>query len=165
MEKIYKPLSDKELEFFYKHANIKRYNELNDNIIKNMKNNHHIIIHLPQDSLNSGHWVLLSKHNNKYHYFCSYGSKPDELLKSKEFNIKPLLKKYKCSYNKHKFQNDNDLDISTCGRHVLFKILMFNEFNIKSHSKYKQIMDKFKKLMNMNFDHIVTTWINKDINL
>jgi hypothetical protein len=165
MKKLYKPLSDKDLEFFYKKANIKRYSELTDKMIRNMKNNSHIIIHIPTESNSIGHWQLLTKYNNKYHFFCSYGSKPDELLRYKEFNLKPLLKKYNCTHNKYLFQNDKDLDISTCGRHVIFRILMFDEFNVKSHKKYKEVLDQFLKVMDNipTYDHLVTTWINKDL--
>lgn len=87
-----------------------------------------------------GHWVCLIKHKNNgkpyLEFFDSYGMAPDEQLKfipkqfrrdnNEEFHKLTdmmMRSKYPIRYNNTQLQKLYD-DVSSCGRHVAFRIVM-----------------------------------------
>jgi hypothetical protein len=84
-----------------------------------------------------GHWICMIKHpDNRIEFFDPYGMFIDDQLEfitdefRKESNQeKPILSKmlydspYKIVYNKSQIQKYSN-DISSCGRHVAFRIVM-----------------------------------------
>ncbi len=84
---------------------------------------------------NSGHWVSLSKYGDIIEYFDSYGSTPKQTddyitdddaknLGIKKYFLDDMLKnsgKY-VIYNNKQYQA-LDRDISSCGRHVIYRLL------------------------------------------
>lgn len=100
-----------------------------------------------------GHWVCLLKHGNKIEFFDPYGLFIDDQLDFINQNFRkqnkedyPILSdmlfksKYNIVYNKGKLQKYSD-DISSCGRHVAFRIVMgdvpLNEYGkLLTHNKY-----------------------------
>lgn len=100
-------------------CNIIHYDKLANvkDIDKYIKNNA-VIIFIPNCGSDVGHWVciVVNKKKDLITYFNSYGKEPYG-------NIAKVLydSKYKnIEYNHHCFQGD---DTSTCGRHVVIRIL------------------------------------------
>ncbi|HXS60463.1 MAG TPA: hypothetical protein VN703_06590 [Candidatus Sulfopaludibacter sp.] len=109
-----------------------------DDLLKPFDN----VVILYETSPSYGHWVCLLKHKNKgkpyIEFFDSYGMPPDKQLTfiSKEFRKQnneayPILSdmliksKYPIKYNDVQLQKLYE-DVSSCGRHVAFRIVMQN---------------------------------------
>lgn len=104
---------------------------------------------LYQDSPNSGHWVAVMRYNDVIEFFDSYGGKPDSQLKwvnqSRRHQL-GITDKYLSRlldntdlpviYNKVKYQ-DGDPDVTTCGRHVVWRILnmLKKNMDLKQYNK------------------------------
>jgi hypothetical protein len=111
------------------------------------------VVILYETKPNYGHWVCLLKHGNKIEFFDPYGFFIDDQLEfiNKKFRKQnnedfPILSKmlldskYKIVYSKAKLQKYSG-DISSCGRHVTFRIVMrdlpLNEYvKLLKHNKY-----------------------------
>lgn len=169
------PLGEDDIRQFIPSAKIIKYSDLKnyqtiDQLLPRKKD---FVIILYQNSPNEGHWTILMKDDKYLEYFDSYGNKVDEPLKwiSKEENnnlgiMEPYLSKiinnsnYKLNYNKTKFQSDNNhSEISTCGRHCLFRLMCLAE---KGHkiNEYTQLMKELKKKCKCPYDDIITGFIN-----
>lgn len=96
------------------------------------------VVILYETSKGYGHWICVIKHNDKIEFFDPYGLPCDDQLEfiSKKFRKEnnenfPILSKmlyesgYKIVYNSEQLQKYSD-DISSCGRHVSFRIIMKN---------------------------------------
>jgi hypothetical protein len=87
-----------------------------------------------------GHWVCLIKHTNSkkpfIEFFDSYGMQPDQQLQFIDKNFRKqsnqtypkltemlLGSKYPIKYNNVQLQKTRE-DVSSCGRHVAFRIVM-----------------------------------------
>ena len=124
---------------------------------------------LYQDSPNKGHWVVIVRDKDEYLYFDSYGNKIDDPLNwvdvglRKELNqltpyLSKLLKNKPHKYNNKKYQKENP-QVATCGRHCIFFTLN-NRMNDLDLETYKKLMEKLKKKMNLDYDEIVSDFIN-----
>lgn len=118
---------------------------------------------------NYGHWVCLTRRGNILEFFDSYGYFIDDPIYFKNNNkyfrkinnqdyphLTYLLLKasdeYKISYNEIQFQKMSP-DISTCGRHVVCRI-MYRKLDLYSYYN-------FLKSFNRDFDEIVTLITHK----
>ena len=162
----YNSISDTELKFYLPNVVIKTYPELqNINDIEQLlpeNNSYFILLYL--DTPNSGHWTCLKRFNNDINYFCSYGTYPDkqmnwygkelrkELGEDKLYLTKLLNKTgLKVRYNDVDYQNDQNLDIVTCGRHCI----NFIKSN-KNLKEYYTMMKKLKKESGKTYDELVS---------
>lgn len=120
---------------------------------------------------NYGHWTCIFKHKNTVEFFNSYGSSPnsDEGFPDQCLNYIPddfriasnqvhtylshlmYNSPYKLTYNEYPFQS-HEQGIKTCGRHVAMRLLYSN----LSLKKYKELMDKLSKKLNMDYDDVVS---------
>jgi hypothetical protein len=171
-----KSMTDSDIKFYF--PNCKIYN------VRDFKNINHIFDLLPNKKdycfilyevkPNMGHWVLLTRNNNLISYFDSYGRNIDNPLKwvkdkyiINSLDLKPYLSKLLkqsnniiYDYNGVDFQNKNDSNMSTCGRHCCLRLKMFlnNNFDLDD---YIDVMKDIKKNTNHTYDEIVSILINK----
>jgi len=170
---IKEAMSDLDINHYLKRPTVK-YCELAKykNIDELLPNPIDYVVLLVESSLNSGHWVCCLKYNNIIEYFDSYGNSPSAPLKwnNKELNNKlgqgkqylnNLFNKTnkKVIYNDIDYQQDNPT-INSCGAHCCFRILQLIE-NKKSLPQYNKLMQKIKKETGLNYDQIVSAYINK----
>ena len=171
----YEPMGDDDIRHYYPNSRIVTYPELKK--YKTMeqllpKDKDYIFL-LFLSTPNSGHWCLLSNNNNVYEFFCSYGSSPSTPLrwldsnKRKELGqqipyLDNLLSRTNKDviYNPIDYQNNRDLEVSTCGRHDCFRLMTILKHNM-SLTKYYEIMKNLKSKLNMTYDEIVSDYINK----
>lgn len=154
-------------------ANIVLYPELYKyNSIDELLNPFGCCILLFEAQPNYGHWVVLTRTNNKtIEFFNSYGGLPDGSLDKidirfrKDSNqdypyLSELLYKspYHLTYNEFKFQK-HDRKIKTCGRHCVVRALL-KSLDIY---QYKQFLDELCDLFNIgrNYDYLVTLLTTK----
>ena len=172
-EIIEEPLGDDDIKFYFPNAKILKYSELNnyktlDEIIPKDKD---FFFLLYENSPNRGHWTVVSKNNKEAEYFDSYGGAPDNPLnwnnketnKELEQDKKKLTSLFnhsnlKVIFNPIKYQEEGD-DISTCGRHCVFRIKNMKEG--KNLHEYYELMKKLKDTNNKTYDEIVASFIKK----
>jgi hypothetical protein len=178
MEKIISsPLDDQTLREYLPNAKIIPYDELKnyktiEELLPNPKD-YAIILYL-LESPTSGHWTCILRDDKRgtIEHFDSYRVYPDKELNwidcktRKELGVNcPYLSKLydktkkKVVYNNVKYQSDNS-QIQTCGRHCVWRIINFLENNMDL-KKYANLMKRLKKNMNLNYDEIVSYFINK----
>jgi len=170
-EIISSPMDDSELKHYLPKTPIITYPELSkfNSIDELLPNDKTYAIILYQDSPNKGHWVAVLKYNNLYEYFDSYGNKIDDPLNWISLGIRKeldqttpylsnLLKGKSTKWNNKKFQRESP-EVSTCGRHCVFRILNNEENNINLN-EYKKIMEKMKKETGMDYDEIVSEYVD-----
>ena len=155
---------------YLKNPNIMIYNELGniDNIEDILPNNNDYVILLYERFKNDGHWVCILRINDTIEYFDSYGKNVDYAIDNWFKENKEQQNKYlsnllnktelKVFTNPIDYQNTNS-DISTCGRHCIFRILNMLKYN-RDLSKYYQLMETLKKKTGYNYDEIVSYMIN-----
>lgn len=135
---------------------------------------------LYRTNTNYGHWCCLIKNKHGYEFFDPYGLILDDQLEYSEMEkdspeeddfreqfkqdkryLTKLLSSVRCpvSYNHHKIQKwklSDGLQPSTCGRHVIMRILNKN----KSLNRYKvDLDDALEKSKLNNYDELVTQLI------
>ena len=134
-----------------KYADLNNYKTL-DELLPKEKD---YVVILIETKRNNGHWTTLIKNNNQIEYFDSYGLDID-----KEFGfISSVMKRmlgesknqlgtlvddsnYDVIYNNKQLQSHKDF-VSTCGRHVVSRILNFKKgMGLKDYIDY---LDFFKK--------------------
>ncbi len=167
------PLSNFVIDEYLPDANILKYNDLqNKNISSIFQNNNYVIL-LIESQPNNGHWVCLLRYDDgTIEYFDSYAKPIDYFINKLKHSpnsipyLSDILDNYisetnnKVIYNGLKFQV-NDSDINTCGRHVVFRILQYNEHN-KKLGEYIKFMKGFKKENpGFTYDDIVAFYIKK----
>ena len=163
-------ISDTELKYYLPDCNIKTYPELRNikDIEELLPNNGSFFILLYLDTQNSGHWTTLKRFNNDIQYFCSYGTYPDkqmnwygkelrEELGEGELYLTKLLNKtgLNVNYNDIDYQNKDNLDIVTCGRHCINFIK-----SKKDLKQYFKMMQKLKKDSGKDYDELVSEKID-----
>ena len=67
---------------------------------------------------------------------------------------------YPTNYNKFDFQNEDNLNISTCGRWDCFRLKTILNNNL-SLNNFKKLLDNLKSKTNLTYDLIVSDLINK----
>ena len=163
-------ISDTELKYYLPDCNIKTYPELRNikDIEELLPKNDSYFILLYLDTPNSGHWTTLKRFNNDIQYFCSYGTYPDkqmnwygkelrEELGESELYLTKLLNKtgLNVNYNDIDYQNKDNLDIVTCGRHCINFIK-----SKKDLKQYFKMMQKLKKDSGKDYDELVSDKID-----
>ena len=163
-------ISDTELKYYLPDCNIKTYPELRNikDIEELLPKNDSYFILLYLDTPNSGHWTTLKRFNNDIEYFCSYGTYPDkqmnwygkalrEELGERELYLTKLLNKtgLNVNYNDIDYQNKDNLDIVTCGRHCINFIK-----SKKDLKQYFKMMSKLKKDSGKDYDELVSEKID-----
>ena len=150
-ELIHTPLTNRDLnKYGIDDANIILYSELDQiqDIGEFLPYDKAYKIILIEYEKQTGHWVLILRHNDTLEYFNSFGLKPSEKdfvnddLLNQELNQKVLFlndlfrkelneKDFKqLVYNKKAFQDDNS-EIMTCGRHVVNRLRCMLDYNMK----------------------------------
>jgi len=172
-EIIEEPMGDDDIRFYFPNAKILKYSELQDydSIDKLLPTNNDYAFVLYESSPNSGHWTCLSKNDNAYEYFDSYGGKPDNPLNwnSKQKNAqldqsrKHLTRLLdgagkRVIYNPVKYQELSN-DVNTCGRHCVFRLKQMKDG--KNLHEYYQLMKKLKDNSGKSYDDIVAKFIKK----
>ena len=121
---------------------------------------------------NVGHWIALLRYGNTIEWFDSYGANPyhhlntiskntNQYLGQHKYELSNILdnapSKFNIIYNKKRFQK-YDEKINTCGKHLILRILMMQDFNytLKDYIKWMDIM---KTRLQMTYDEIVATLI------
>ena len=170
-------ISDKDFQRFFgagvaskviKYGDLDNFKSIDD-LLPNEKD---FAIILTETKRNEGHWCAILKYDGLIEWFDSYGGKggkPDGELSfiSKAMNVlldqddrylTKLLKESgrKIIYNKEKFQAFQD-GISTCGKWVIARILMFQMgYNLK------EFQDKINQKMietGKPYDILICDWI------
>ena len=119
----------------------------------------------------SGHWCIVSRHNGKIEFFCSYGSKPEQILAwttsinqqlgqatnylSNLFNKTKL----KVVYNPIGYQSKKE-GVSDCGRHDCFRLYTILKYDMDLNKFHTMMVDLKKKTGN-SYDEIVSEYIPK----
>ena len=136
------------------YKDLKNYNSLYDLLSKNID----YAIILIEFKQNQGHWCCLTRNNNNFYWFDSYGVKPDgelkfinsfmrKLLGENNYDLTKLIKQTitqggTFGYNKKKYQVLTD-GINTCGKWVYIFIKLF----LLDHnpSEFRTIMKQLKE--------------------
>jgi len=149
------------------YADLKEYN----NILHVLPNEKDYRIVLIQEKPNSGHWCCLIRNHNNIMWFDSYGISPDGELKfiNKDMNIllgqnehqihrlmKTAPSDFTKEYNHFDFQSFDE-DIATCGRWVMWAILM-NNLNY-SLDEMKEFIERWTYELDKDSDILIIEWI------
>jgi hypothetical protein len=140
-----KPISDADIlkvinTRILKYSNLAKFKKLDDIFIDNS-----CVILIENPNGHIGHWVCVVKRGNGRNamisYFDSYGRQPDpkKYLDGGYPYLSKLLYEspYALEYNEHNFQASG---MSTCGRHVIVRIIMKD----KPLENYHKFMKLFK---------------------
>ena len=164
-------LSNVDIERYVGRGHIIKYSDLsNFDNIDDVFNGNSFVIVLIESKPFAGHWCCMLRYDNTIELFDSYSGTLDNELNyiSKQMKIElgenehiltELLKKsgHKIVVNKYKFQSEkkiNGMDVDSCGKHVLLRILMF----VCGGMDLKQYTNWFKtnaKLLNLRNDEFV----------
>jgi hypothetical protein len=176
------PMGDDTIRKYFPDAKIILYSDLDNykNLDDLLKDDIDYCFILYEQSPHNGHWVLIGKYpyNNKtfYEYFDSYGGKIDEPLgwndeetnEELEQDKSILSKLFKLVngekiYNNIAYQEYSDYnDINSCGRHCCLRVMFITNEDVPSIlSFYYQFMSELSKRTNLNYDKIVSNFINK----
>lgn len=158
------------LVFLYDTNNITELNEL-------FKNKSYVVLFVATKSRYNGHYVGMIKDDESkiIYFFDSYGMTLNFLLISfpngdgyvQSKNILHLIAKsgYKLICNKTDYQK-RDPTVATCGRFVLMFFILYRIItkHYKLNFSFKTMenaMNQIKKKLKMNYDEIVSYFINK----
>ena len=166
-------MADSDISYYYPKAKILTFPEL-----KNVSNIEEL---LPKDNTyffllflsapSSGHWVVLSRHNGKIEFFCSYGSNPEDILGwTKSINqslgqgvdyLSQLFNKTKLRvvYNPICYQSKKQ-NVSDCGRYCCFRIYTILKYNMDLN-KFHNMMVDLKKKTGKSYDQLVSEFVPK----
>lgn len=117
-----------------------------------------------KNGVNIGHWTCITRINDYFEFFDSYGLNEEDELKfiSKEKRerfgesydyLYNFLKSVKHSNNKYDYQKWDD-KTATCGRWVLLKLFLFKNGVNTNKEFHKIIMSKFIKIKFKNLDDL-----------
>ena len=153
-----------------KYADLDQYNSIYDLMPSRID----YVFLLTENDVNIGHWTLMTRSDGKFHYFDSYGEKPQSILNfiSPKMNkklgnnysedlgkmIKSIKKNHKFTYNKYQFQADL-LDVNTCGRWCILYLSLFLTDDLSNEEFIKLIKYKSKQLK-LSQDELVTFLVN-----
>ena len=131
-----------------------------------------IMLYLTENE-NTGHWISLIKKGDIIEFYDPYGFKADTQQKNLEIPIQqdrelnggfPLLTKlvndagYTLKSNKRKSQPFTD-DINTCGRHAVFRTLLYDI----PMEKYNKMLDSWEN-KDIKSDDLITLLTNQLLN-
>lgn len=120
---------------------------------------------------NEGHWVGLGKLDDKIIYFDPYGYKVDYFLGQNTIETNRELGQnqrylsnlfymspYPVRVNKVEYQNRRNLDLATCGRHIIWFGLnmLVRGFGLQ---EYHRMMKEIRKRTGLSYDVIVSYYI------
>jgi len=148
-----------------KYSELENINDLND-ILTEVKDYRIVLI---ESQYNVGHWTCITRNNDQYVWFDSYGLAPDQefqfipvrMQKILDEGGKPLTKLLsklkqnggKWNYNTIKFQKQ-ETGINTCGRHVVNYLYCFLNFGF-SLKDYQNAMITVRNETDLSYDEIV----------
>ena len=125
---------------------------------------------LYEQSVNSGHWVLLLRYGDVIEYFDSYANEPnfplqwssnmnDSLDQRPEYLNNLLLNqdKFKVIYNKYPFQSEFN-DSGTCGKHIILRLIKF-KYDKMTLTEYQKFFKQLKVKYNLDNDGLITLLI------
>lgn len=134
------------------YPNLKRYKTI-EQVFGNKKNVIILYIHDETPSSITGHWCSVTKYNNLYSFYDSFGMMPDDIIMMKteqdrdktnqEHNYLSALlfnSKQPVEYNEFQFQ-DNDQDVNTCGAHTGVRC-RFSDIPLKEYQKVFNVLKK-----------------------
>jgi hypothetical protein len=162
--------------------NIIKYQHLDDyqNIKQLLPRNMSFIIILIEWDWDIGHWVCLSRYKYKgkniIEYFNSYAGYPSSELKllsdakrkeldefDKHLNVllNKAMNEFTIIYNKYPLQSLQKIrgvEVGTCGRHVILRLVMLKYFNLNLQ-QYIDFIKKISKESGLSYDEIVAIMI------
>jgi hypothetical protein len=175
------PLSDTEIREHLPNVKIVSHQDFKNykTIEELLPNNNDVVIVIWEAKPNYGHWTILSRYiceetkKPTIEYFDSYGYKINEPLKwiNKKYIhtidnnpyldnlLKNASKHFDIVYSSKVFQEKNNENIATCGRHCISRAKSIINHN-QSLSNYIKMMNSIKDLTGFNFDEIITELIN-----
>ena len=163
----YESMDEGDVRFYLKDANIIQYRSLVGYTMQKLlpRNKSYVIILYPVSSENQGHWVVITRFNRTFEYFDSYGGSPMTRSAGQHQTSSYLSSmfrrtKMKVVYNTIPFQTKKDLNVSTCGAYVVFRVLTMLEMNA-SMQKNNQMLEHLHKTTRQSYDDIVVNYINK----
>lgn len=169
------PMGDDTIKTYLPNAKIITYPELSkyETIEQLLPKNKDYVIILYLQRENDGHWTAVYNDDNVINFFCSYGSSPSTplnwtspeqkiILNQQIPYLDILLSKTKKNvlYNPIDYQNKNNNDIATCGRHIVMRILTF----LKHHmdlNQYLKFMNKLRKVEKKTYDEVVSEYVDR----
>ena len=168
------PLSDDDLrKILGNNIKIVLYPDLSkhNNIRELLNNPKDCCIILYEEKHLCGHWTCLTRNNDNFTFFDSYGFRFDSELKWLSWKqriqlneavpyLTLLLQGEDCDYNKTKYQEENP-NIETCGDHVCHYLHCFLNLNMDL-KMYHDYMVELRKNIGHSYDYIVALWV-KDI--
>jgi hypothetical protein len=171
---LYKSMSDKDLNEYFPHARVLKYNEIPrevpaDEFLKEGE----VVFILYEAEENTGHWVSLVRAKDCFFYFDSYGNKPDVPLSwnSPETNERlgqsypTLTKMFSITkqplyYNDFAYQDKKDTDMATCGRWATSFLIHFKKYGGSLKSFHKEVLTKAKE-RKLPLDNLISTIITE----
>lgn len=158
------PLSDLDIKRALPNTLVKKYSELSAyrTIHDLLPNKGDSMIIILEDRRNSGHWVAMMNLGRYFYYFNSYGGKYDTdlniiprairaCLGETHQEIRRLLGKEYCEYNKKKYQGENS---EVCGRYCIVAIEMMCHMGFDP-SEFLTFMNKQKNESELSYDQVV----------
>lgn len=172
MEVKFEAMDDGDIHYYLPDARILKYSELSKyKTIQSLlpKHKSYVILLYPVQSIQSGHWVCLTRYGDVIEYFDSYGGKPDtpfnwptsNFKKNRKYLSELLDKSKKVVYNSIDFQSKKDPLISTCGAFVVFRILSMIELDADLEKNNLLLQTLKESNPEMTFDDIVVQYIDK----
>ena len=162
------PMDDGDIQYYLPDIEIIKYNDLEQfhSIDELLDKPIDYVILLIEFKENEGHWVCLLKYNGCIEYFDSYGKPVNYWLHTSDIYQNPktlenLLNTHKnVIYNKIEYQDLQNENLATCGRHILNRIEMLKNYNLDC-DKYYTLMKYIKDKTNLTYDDIVSNIIQK----
>ena len=118
----------------------------------------------------SGHWTCLTRYDQLFTFFDSYGIRFISELKMLISQLNEAvpylthpLKGERYDYNKVKYQEDNPT-IEACGDHVCHFLYCLLKLDMNL-AKYKEYMNKLRKEMDQSYDYVVASFIQNVLRL
>ena len=170
---IHKPLSDTDIRRILgedtkviKYSELAPINSLHELLPRPIE----YCVILYEDSPNHGRWIALSKYNDMFEHFDSYGIKPDnelhwinmkkrQMLKEDAPYLSNLLDNEKYIYNRVRYQ-ETDSTVNTCGSHVVHRIYRLKHNNMDLEA-YTEFMRSLKHDYGITYDMIVAEFIDR----
>ncbi len=166
-------MGDDDIKYYFPKAKILTFPELANytDIEELLPNEKSYFFLLFLSAPNSGHWTVVSRHNNRAEFFCSYGSRPEDILGwTKSINkqlgqsvnyLGQLFNKtaLKVVYNPIGYQSKKQ-NVSDCGRFDCFRVYTILKYDMDL-PKFHAMMLDLKKKTGQTYDQIVSEFIPK----
>lgn len=166
-------MGDDDIKYYYPNAKILTFPELKkySSIEELLPSDKSYFFLLFLQTPNSGHWTICSRHNGKIEFFCSYGSKPEQILtwttslnqqlgQATDYLGNLFNKtKLKVVYNPIGYQSKKE-EVSDCGRFDSFRIYTILKYDMDLNKFHNMMVDLKKKTGN-SYDAIVSEYIPK----